>query len=165
LPYPSEVPLEKPLEKSFPRSQSSSVARPSLLLSIDFSFRLQPSSSSSINKFLIHQMSSPSMPVNTSIYHAQKAQTQEKYTCGLSFLFTLAVMQGCSMAVTDPDSVAGASNPRTNISYQMGQYSNAPPRDDPYSPGQLARGDAASMFAKLDAMLSCLQKSSHDSTL
>jgi hypothetical protein len=69
------------------------------------------------------------------------------------------------MAVTDPGSVVGASNPRTNFSYQMGQYSNAPPRDDPYSPGQRGQGDAASMLAKLDAMLTCLQKSSHGSTL
>jgi hypothetical protein len=69
------------------------------------------------------------------------------------------------MAVADPDSVAGASNPTINISYQMGQYSNAPARDDPYSPGQRGHGDAALMLAKLDATLSCLQKSSHGSTL
>jgi|HubBroStandDraft_6_1064221.scaffolds.fasta_scaffold3614547_1 hypothetical protein len=69
------------------------------------------------------------------------------------------------MAVADPDSVAGASNPTINISYQMAKYSNAPARDDPYSPGQRGHGDAALMLAKLDATLSCLQKSSHGSTL
>jgi hypothetical protein len=62
------------------------------------------------------------------------------------------------MAVANPHSVASASNPTINISYQMSQYSNAPARDDPYSPGQRGHGDAALLLAKLDATLSCLQK-------
>lgn len=70
------------------------------------------------------------------------------------------------MLVANRESVADASNAATNSSsHQLGQFANAPHRNDPYSPGQRDHGDAAAMSTKLEAMLSSLHKGSHGSQL
>jgi hypothetical protein len=70
------------------------------------------------------------------------------------------------MLVADRESIADASNAAANSSsYQLGQFVNAPRRNDPYSPGQRDHGGAAAMSAKLEAMLPSLQKSGRSSEL
>lgn len=69
------------------------------------------------------------------------------------------------MLIADRESIADASNAAVNSSYQLGQFANAPRRNDPYSPGQRDHGDAAAMSAKLETTLSPLQKGSYGSQL
>jgi hypothetical protein len=61
--------------------------------------------------------------------------------------------------------VAAASDATRKSSYQLQQYADSPPRDDPYSPGHRDNQGNGARLAELDVALSSLQKGGRASSL